>query len=516
MNATAQDAIIVGGGHNGLVCAAYLAKAGLNVLVLERRDVLGGACVTEELFPGHRFSACSYYCHLLQTKVIEDLALRRHGFHVYHLDPQMFYPFPDGRGLLMWDAVERTQDAIGQFSKRDASAYPKWVAFWERAARLIQPYLLTPPPTLAELGAKVRGTPDEGFLDLLVSASMKDIVIGFFENEAVRGALVYAQDSGDPASPGSAWVRAYMSCETLNPPENVGIVKGGMGAITQAMAAAARSFGATVDTGITVERILVEQGRAIGVRLADGTEIRSRLVVSNADPKRTFLKLIDRKHLTSDFVESVERLKTNAASLKFHAALNRLPDFSRYFNGDYDPRYVAFVRMCPSVEYFEQTWDDAKRGQPAKRPVLHVQIPSGYDSTMAPEGKHSMSVWATYAPVRLKEGTWETRREEIGGRLIDLLVEYVPDFRDCLIDWELFTPFDMEQRLGLTNGNIRHLDIVPSQFLGNRPLPGWTHYRTPIGGLYLCGAGVHPGGEVTGAPGHNAAQAILTDGSPRG
>ncbi|PYM66676.1 MAG: hypothetical protein DMD79_02325 [Candidatus Rokuibacteriota bacterium] len=513
MSTEPYDAIIVGGGHNGLVCAAYLAKAGQNVLLLERREMVGGACVTEELFPGHRFSACSYYCHLLHTKVIEDLALRQHGFHVFHLDPQMFYPFPDGRGLLVWDAMERTQDAIGQFSKHDAAAYPKWLAFWERAARLIYPYLLTPPPTLAELGARVRGTPDEGFLDSLISASMKDIVTGFFENEALRGALVYAQDSGDPTSPGSAWTRAYMSCEVLNPPENVGIVRGGMGTITQAMAAAARSFGATVETGNTVDRILVEKGRAIGVRLAGGIEIRSRLVASNADPKRTFLQLIEREHLPADFVENVERLKTNAASLKLHAALHRLPDFSRYFEGDYDPRYVAFVRICPSIEYFEQTWDDAKRGEPAKRPVLHIQIPSGYDLTMAPAGKHSMSVWATYAPARLKKGTWDSRREEIGEMLIDALADYVPDFRDCLIDWELFTPFDMERRLGLTDGNIRHLDIVPSQFLANRPMPGWAHYRTPIKGLYLCGAGVHPGGEVTGAPGHNAAQAMLADGT---
>ena len=406
MSTEPYDAIIVGGGHNGLVCAAYLAKAGQNVLLLERREMVGGACVTEELFPGHRFSACSYYCHLLHTKVIEDLALRQHGFHVFHLDPQMFYPFRDGRGLLVWDAMERTQDAIGQFSKHDAAAYPKWLAFWERAARLIYPYLLTPPPTLAELGARVRGTPDEGFLDSLISASMKDIVTGFFENEALRGALVYAQDSGDPTSPGSAWTRAYMSCEVLNPPENVGIVRGGMGTITQAMAAAARSFGATVETGNTVDRILVEKGRAIGVRLAGGIEIRSRLVASNADPKRTFLQLIEREHLPADFVENVERLKTNAASLKLHAALHRLPDFSRYFEGDYDPRYVAFVRICPSIEYFEQTWDDAKRGEPAKRPVLHIQIPSGYDLTMAPAGKHSMSVWATYAPARLKKGLY--------------------------------------------------------------------------------------------------------------
>src|SRR5438132_7634529 len=237
-----HDAIIVGGGHNGLVCAAYLAKAGLDVLVLERREILGGACVTEELFPGFRFSACSYYCHLLQSKVIDDLELRRHGFHVYHIDPQKCSLFPGDRALVVWDDVERTQEAIGRFSTHDAAAYPNWVRFWERAAGLIYPYFLKPAPTLAELAAGLRTADDQAFLDALVGASMEDVVTEFFEDEAVRGAFIQAHDAGDPSAPGSAWVYAYIKCNTFTPPENIGIVKGGMGAITAAMAAAARSF----------------------------------------------------------------------------------------------------------------------------------------------------------------------------------------------------------------------------------------------------------------------------------
>jgi phytoene dehydrogenase-like protein len=511
MRPGSYDAIIVGGGHNGLVCAAYLAKAGLNVLLLERRETLGGACITEELFPGYHFSACSYYCHLLQAKVIDDLELRRHGFHVYHIDPQKCCLFPDGRALLVWDSVEQTQDAIGQFSKRDAEAYPQWVAFWERAAGLIHPYFLTQPPTLAELAARLRTPEERMFLDKLLTASIEDVVTEFFEDEAVRGAFIQAHDVGDPAAPGSAWCFAYIKCNIFTPPENIGIVRGGMGGITQAMAAAARSYGATLETGVAAARILVEDGAAVGVRLADGTEVRARVVASNADPKRTFLQLVSQDHLPADFRRRVRRLKTNTAYFKFHAALSRLPDLSRYFNGDYDVRYLGYTKISPSIEYFKQSWDDARHGRPPRAPVMDIQIPSGYDPTMAPTGKHVMSMWALYAPVRLAEGTWEERRNEVGEQVIDVLARYAPDIRECIVDWQLFTPHDLEERVGLTDGNIRHLDIVPSQFLASRPMPGWAHYRTPIRGLYLCGAGAHPGGEVTGAPGHNAAQVMLEE-----
>lgn len=505
------DAIIVGAGHNGLVCAAYLAKAGLNVLVLERRDIVGGACITEELFPGFRFSACSYYCYLLQTKVIEDLELRRHGFQVSPLDPLKCCLYPDGRALMTWDSVERTQDAIGRFSKRDAEAYPRWVAFWDRAASLIHPYFLAPPPTLAELAAGLRTPDDRAFLDRLLTASVEDVVTEFFEDEAIRGAFIHAHDAGDATAPGSAWCFTYIRSSALTPRENTGIVRGGMGAITEAMAAAARSYGATIKTGAAISKILVEDGAAIGVRLADGTEIRARVVASNADPKRTFQQLVDQDCLPGEFRRRVGRLKTNTAYFKFHAALSRLPDLSRYFGGDFDVRYLAYTKISPSIEYFKRAWDDANHGRPPRGPVMDIQIPSGYDPTMAPTGKHVMSIWASYAPVHLAEGTWDERRGEIGEHFIDTLAGYAPDIRDCLDDWQLFTPHDIEARVGLTDGNIRHLDIVPSQFLAGRPLPGWAHYRTPIARLYLCGAGTHPGGEVTGAPGHNAAQTILAD-----
>ena len=506
-----HDVIILGGGHNGLVAASYLAGAGLDVGVLERRELLGGACVTEELFPGYRFSACSYICHLLQTKVIEELELRKYGFEVYHLDPSRFQPYPDLTRLLVWDDLERTQEEIARFSRRDAENFRNWLEFWERAAGLIYPYFLTGPPTLSELATRVQGTRDEALFERLLTASMTEIVTEFFESKQMQGAFIQAQDVGDPSAPGSAWCYAYIKCNNFSKPENVGIVKGGMGGITEALAAAARERGVTLQTGAEVERVLIEDGVAYGVALADGTEIRSRIVVSNADPKRTFLKLVERQHLEANFVGRVQRLKTGTAYLKFHAALSDIPDFSAYFDGDFDPRYLAEIKICPSIEYFERSWNDAKRGEPSRTPVMEVQIPTVYDPTMTDAGRHVMSIWVLYAPVYLREGTWDLRRQEVGEGLIDTLSVYAPNIRDVIVDWSLFTPLDIERRVGLTDGNIRHLDTVPSQFLAQRPMAGWAHYRTPIANLYLCGAGTHPGGEVTGAPGHNAAEVILRD-----
>ena len=508
------DVIVLGGGHNGLVAAAYLARAGLETLVLEWREVLGGACVTEELFPGYRFSACSYLCYLLQAKVIEELALRKFGFEVYHIDPWRFLPLPDGNRLLLWDGIEQTQEEIARFSKRDASNYSRWNAFWERAAGIIYPYFLTPPPSVAEIADRLAGTDDEEFFERLLLASMSDVVTEFFESEPVQAAFIHAHDVGDPAAPGSAWCYAYIKCSMFSPPENVGLVRGGMGGITQALAASARASGATLQTSTPVERILIENGTAIGVALRDGTEIRSRVVVSNADPKRTFLHLVGEAKLDPKFVQRINTLKTEAAYFKFHAALTGVPDFSAYFQDgepEFDPRFLAEVKICPSIDYYERAWADARRGLPSRSLVMEVQVPSAHDPSLAPPDHHVMSVWALYAPARLREGTWDQVRRQVGERLIDTLAAYAPDLRRVIADWSLFTPADIEQRIGMTDGNIRHLDMVPSQLLAQRPLAGWSNYRTPIANLYLCGAGTHPGGDVTGAPGHNAAHMILAD-----
>ena len=504
-----HDVIIIGGGHNALVCAGYLTRAGLDVLVLERRSFVGGATATEELFPGYRVSSCSYICHLLQSKVIDDLEMRRYGFEVLNLDPSPFQPYPDGRRLCRWHSLERSQAEIARFSRRDADALPAWQTFWRRAAEIIYPWFLRLPPSIAELRASVTGTENAAFLDRLLNVSMGDVVREFFSDEAVRGSFLQVQDVGDPEAPGGAFCYSHIRCDTFSRPEDVGIVRGGMGMIASALADSARAQGATIRTNTVVTKILIQNGSAVGVVLEDGTEITASQIVSGADPKRTLLGLVGPEQLPSGTIKPAQAMKTRAGYLKFHAALSRLPDFSHYFPTDYDPRYIASMKICPSIQYYQAAWNDAAAGRPAARPVMEVQIPSVLDDTLTEPGRHVMSVWGLYAPVHPCDGDWDALREPVGERLIDVLCEYAPDLRECLVDWSLFTPADLERRVGLTDGNIRHLDIVPDQFLDQRPMAGWSGYATPIDGLFLCGAGTHPGGEVTGACGHNAAHVIL-------
>ena len=505
------SAIVVGGGHNGLVAANYLARQGNSVLVLERRDFVGGACITEELFPGFRVSSCSYICHMLQEKVINDLELRRHGLEIYEMDPVSFSPLPGGNHVMRWHDDERTAESIARISPADGARYHDWVAFWERAGAIILRYFLTDPPTLAEVAADVRGTPDEPIFERMLTGSMKDLVEEYFESPLVRAAFIDAQDAGDVRAPGSIMAVGYIRSDIHTPDENFGIPKGGMGAITQSMARSAEAHGVEIRLDAEVRQILTRNGRAVGVELGNGEQIQADAVLSNADPKRTFLSLMDAGDVPSGLLTDIRRAKTNTAFLKFHAALDDLPDFSAYLGQDYDPKALAYTRICPSVEYFERSWDDAKSGRPSSNPIMFVQIPTVYDDTLTPPGKHVMSVWSMYAPVQLREGNWQDARQAVGEHLIDTLSQYAPNFRDVMIDWELFTPVELEERVGLTDGNIRHLDITSQQMFAGRGSRGISGYRTPIEGLYMCGAGAHPGGEVTGAPGHNAAHTLLRD-----
>ncbi len=499
------SAIVIGGGHNGLVAANYLSRAGLKILVLERRALVGGACVTEELFPGFHLSACSYVCHLLQDKVVEDLALQQHGFEVFPLDPFRFHPHPGGQYIFSWHDDEQTAREIQRIAPADARRFREWAEFWRCAAGILHRYFLEDPPTLTQIAADLKGA-EAAVFERMLTGSMEDLVREYFDSEVVQGAFIDAQDAGDVSAPGSIMAVAYIRCNQFTNHHNLGIPRGGMGNITQSLARAARAEGVEIRTHAEVERITVHDNRATGVILSSGEEIRADILLSNADPKRTFLKLLDQDALAPESTASVQRLKTAASYLKFHCALRELPDFSSYLGADFDPGLLAQIRLCPSIEYFEQSWDDARNGRPSSCPVMTIQIPTVHDSGLAPPGRHILSVWSLYAPVRLQQGTWDQKRREVGEHLIDTLTHYAPNFRDALIHWNLFTPADLEQRIYLTDGNIRHLDIVPAQMLAQRP-----GYRTSIAGLYLCGAGTHPGGEVTGAPGHNAARTVLQD-----
>jgi phytoene dehydrogenase-like protein len=505
------DAVIVGGGHNGLITSSYLARSGMRVLVLERRDFVGGAVITEELWPGYSVPTCSYICYVLQPKIIDDMALREYGFDVHQLDPYSFMPFPDGRRIIGWQDESAMAREIAAFSERDAEAFPRFREVRTRMASIVHRFLLRPAPSVADLVDSVRGAEDEPLLDRLLFGSLTDLLDEYFESPEVKAAFVMAWDAGDPDVPGSLLSAIHPAISQFSRDEDVGVVVGGMGGITQAMARSVEAAGVTIRTAAEVAEILVENGRARGVRLVDGEEIAAGLVVSNADPKRTFLKLVPEDALPAAFRHRVARLKTDAAYLKFHAALDELPDFSRYLGANHDPRILAYINVRPSLDYARKSWHDAINGRVTDCPILAIQIPSVYDRTLVPQGGHVMSIWVQYAPVNPVDGSWDDLREQTGEGLIDVMAQYAPNIREVIRDWVLFTPLDIERRVGLTDGNIRHIDMIGGQLFNQRPLPGWSDYKTPVEGLYLCGAGTHPGGEVTGAPGHNAAHAILHD-----
>jgi phytoene dehydrogenase-like protein len=506
------DVVVVGGGHNGLVTSFYLARAGLRVVVLERREFVGGACATEELFPDHRVSSCSDVCWVLQPKVIQDLELERYGFSYNEPDPVSFNPYPDGSSFFVWPDTARTQEEIAKLNQHDASSLPAWNSFWARAAGLLNPFLLSDPPSPSAVAAHARATGEEELLEQLTTSSIGDICQTYFEDSRIMAQLAHGMlggDLGDPWLHGGAWVGTYYQCGTF-PRSGYAVVNGGMGAITQAMRQAASDKGVEIRTEAEVARILVNDNKAVGVALTTGEEIVASTVVSNADPKRTYLDLLDAASLEEGFRASVEGLSTQISYLKFYAVMSNLPDISRFLDREPTPQEAHFTILAPSLETFRRAYDEARSGIPAREPIVEIEVPTVYDRTLTSASDHVLSVWIPFAPPVLATGTWDTRRQEVGEDLIDYVTEYIPNFRRDITEWTLFTPADIERRVGMTAGNIRHLDMIPGQFLSQRPLAG-AGYGTPIEGLFLCGAGTHPGGEVSGAPGHNAAHAILRE-----
>ncbi len=522
------DAIIVGGGHNGLVCAAYLARAGLDVLVLERRRLVGGASVTEELFPGYRVSSAAYLVSLLQDRIVRDLDLPRYGYQVFPKDPAYFSPLRDGRSFFMWRDARRTLDEIAKFSRRDAERYPAYEAMLERIAAFVEPLLLEAPPnvpprrledwlSLARLGRRALQLPrrDLSTLARMLTTSAAALLDEWFESEELKVALVTDGVIGanaGPMSPGTAYVLLHHQMGGVGGVRGLwGFVKGGMGAVSEAIAGAARAAGAEIRTSAPVGRILVRDGRACGVALENGDELRARLVISNADPKRTFLGLVERDALPPALVAEVERFKCEGTSFKLNLALGELPNYTAHPGVEQGPQHMGTTHVAPSVEYVERAWDDAKYGCPSRDPLLEITIPTTYDPSLAPPGKHLMSIFVQYAPYRLADGpeAWRTERERFADRIVDLLAEYAPNVKSAIEHRHILSPLDLEEEYGLTGGNIFHGEMTPDQLFMFRPLAGWAHYATPIKGLYLCGAGTHPGGGVMGAPGYNAAQEII-------
>lgn len=508
-----HDAVIVGGGHNGLVAAFYLAKAGLKVQVLERRSFVGGAAITEELFPGASVPSCSYICYMLQPRIIDDMDLREHGFEVFPAAKDTFMPFPDGRVLLDGRDGRSIEEQIAEFAPQDAANLPAYREIRKRLAGIIHRSFFDKAPTLTELVDSVRGTEDEPLLERLLFGSVTDPIEEHFEHEQVKGWLAQAWDAGDIDAPGSLLSAAYLGVSAFTRPDDYGLVHGGMGGITQAMARSCELQGVELRTNARVEQVLVADGRATGVRLESGEEIASRLVLVNADIKQLFNRMLPSDAVPSAFLKAVNRLKANTVYYKFHAALDELPDFSRYLGDSPDPYSLGYTKICPSIDYYRKAWNDARNGLITDSPVMHIQIPSVIDPSLVPNGGHVMSIWALYAPVvPFGHGSdrWTPELTNLAGeQFISRMEEYAPNIRSAIREWVMFTPDVLEQRVGLPNGHIHHIDQIAGQMFANRPLPGWADYRMPIEGLYLCGADTHPGGEVTGAPGYNAAHAVL-------
>lgn len=523
------DAIIIGAGHNGLVTAAYLAKAGWRVLVLERRHVVGGACVTEELWPGYKVSTAAYVNSLFRPEIIRDLDLKRYGLEMLPRNPSSFTPLPDGRYLLLGPDYSLNHREISKFSPRDADVFPRYEAMLERAAAFLEPLLLRTPPNpwsrrfgdlwnLAQLALRFRALGKDGrdVVDVLTN-SARAILDRWFESDVLKATLATDAIIGamaSPSTPGTGYVLFHHVMGECNGARGVWCyVRGGMGGITKALEAAARKRRAEVRCEAEVRQILVREGRADGVLLADGTELASRVVISNVDAATTFLKLLNPKHLPEDFVAEVRRIDYSSASLKINVALDALPDFRCLPCSDSGgPQHRGTIHICPSLEYMERAFDDAKYGQPSQNPILECTIPSAVDPTVAPEGKHVMSIFVQYAPYTLRQANWHHLKETFADRCFALLDEYAPNFSRSVLHRQVLTPVDLEKTFGLTGGNIFQGAMTLNQLFFLRPVPGWADYRTPIRGLYLCGAAAHPGGGVMGACGYNAAREILRDG----
>jgi len=518
------DVIVIGGGHNGLTAAAYLARAGKKVLVLERRHVLGGAAVTEEVFPGFRFSVASYVVSLLRPEIIRDLDLPRHGLEILPLDGT-FTPMPNGDHLWRVNDHAKTRREIARHSKLDAEAYDEYGKAMVEMARFVKPILnMTPPDPmtldprelmkLIVLGRRFHRLADSDRYNQvqLMTMSAVDFLDQWFETDVLKATMSASGIIGTflgVRSPGTAYVllHHYMG-EIDGAFRSWGFARGGTGAISNAIAAAARELGVEIRTEAPVAQIRLRHGQAAGVVLATGDELDAEMVLSSVDPNLTFLKFMDPdKELPADFVEEIRRYKYRGSSGKVNLALDALPDFTSLPGAGAHLR--GAISISPSVDYMERAYDQAKYGEFSHRPYIDMVIPTLTDPSVAPPGKHILSCFVQYAPYKLKSGTWDEQRDAFGDTVIDTIAEHAPNIRDIILHRQVLTPLDLERTFGLTEGNIFQGELTLEQLFFLRPAPGWAQYATPIRGLWMCGSATHPGGGIMGAPGRNAALRIL-------
>jgi phytoene dehydrogenase-like protein len=519
------DAIVIGGGHNGLVNGAYLARAGLRTLIVERRHLVGGAAITEELVPGYHFTTFSYALSLLRPDIIQELELVRHGF-LPILMPSSFAPMENGDYLLLGPDRDENLREIRRHSPRDADALLRYDHDLERVCQLVKPLFDRAPPDLFGsapedladvhwLGSLL-GSADRKVLHdavRLLTGSAADFLDDYFESEILKGYLASSGIIGSkvgPMSPGSGLVLLFHSLgEHDGHFRKWAFHKGGNGGFTQVLARAAQGFGAEILLGTEVDSVLTADGRAVGVALADGTELRAATVVSALDPRRTFTQLVEPRELPADLVENVNRMRFQGTSAKVNFALDGAPRYPAL--GERTDQYRGFTNIGPSIEYLERAFDDAKYGWYSKRPYIDCALQSMVDPDMAPPGKHVLSCFVQYAPYQLRGGDWDAERDRFGDTVQATLESFFPGFGDLVVHREVVTPLDIERVVGLTEGNIFAGEFLAPQMYFFRPAPGWSRYRTPIAGYYQCGSGTHPGGCVMGAPGKLAGTQILAD-----
>ena len=523
--ASAYDAIIIGGGHNGLVTACYLARAKWKVLLLERRPIVGGCAVTEETFPGYKVSTAAYVNSLFSPEIIRDLRLKDYGFELVERNPSSFSPFLDGRSLTLGPDRDSNLREIAKFSKKDAENYPKYEAMLERVATVIEPTLTMTPPNLLKPGIggawkmlqlarsfQKLGSGMGEAIEVLTGAA-RPILDRWFESEELKATLATDAIIGAfsaPSMPGTAYVLFHHVMGETNGKRGVwAYVKGGMGGLTQALAKAGKDLGVDIRTDADVGKILVEKGAAVGVALKNGTEFRASRVASNLDPHQTFEVMLDKQWLPADFREAIARIDYSSAALKINLALSEPPRFTACPGSGVGPQHHGTMHFVPDQDYIEHAYDDAKYGVPSKNPVIECTMPSSVDPTVAPAGKHVMSMFVQYAPYKLKEGHWDQVKETFADRCVDIVNQYAPNFKSSVIARQVLSPLDLERMLNLTGGNIFQGSMALNQLFISRPVVGHTDYRTPVKGLYLCGAAAHPGGGVMGIAGANAAREML-------
>ena len=522
------DAIVVGGGHNGLTAAAYLARGGLSTLVLERRAIVGGCCVTEEIAPGCRVSTTSYIASMLRPEVIAELGLADHGLRMIPCDPAIQVPFSDGHVVPWWVDRERARAEFGKISAKDAARFVEVDDQLKKLARYLQPFFMEPPPEidtstlggwsdLFRVGKRFRGISSAEIAQLIsfLTGSLGEFLDHNYESEKMKTMFlannVYGKHGG-PYQPGTAIGLLFhmLSGGEHEQQGFYGHVMGGMGAITQALAAAGKNLGVEIRTSASVAHIEVRHGRAYSVVLEDGSEVRGRMILSNADPKRTFLKMVAARELPEDFLFAVRGIKMDGPCAKVNFVLAEEPRFTGT-SPQATPLERTFYTLVPSLEFAERCYDIAKFGDIPEELWVDCVVSSNADSSLAPPGKHILTCFVQYVPYKLREGDWDDKRELLGDRVVKKIAEYAPNVPGSIVARQVLTPLDLERTYGLTEGNIFHGDLRLEQLFFMRPVPGWSQYRTPIRGLYLCGAGAHPGGGVTGAPGRNAARQALRD-----